>query len=84
MSAQPRDRCGRGKSLASPEDLKFFKRTTLGHVIVMGRKTYDSLGKPLPGQENWVLSRSAELPESESIPRTSRRLLRPMMDESFL
>ncbi len=45
------------------EDLKFFKRTTLGHVIVMGRKTYDSLGKPLPGRENWVLSRSAELPE---------------------
>jgi dihydrofolate reductase len=42
-----------------PEDLKFFKRTTLGHVIVMGRKTFESLGKPLPGRENWVLSRSA-------------------------
>ena len=43
------------------EDLKFFKRTTLGHIIVMGRKTYDSLGKPLPGRENWVVSRSAEI-----------------------
>jgi dihydrofolate reductase len=39
-----------------PEDLKFFKRTTLGHVILMGRKTYNSLGKPLPGRENWVVS----------------------------
>lgn len=44
------------------EDLKFFKRTTLGHIIVMGRKTYDSLGKPLPGRENWVVSREAEIP----------------------
>ena len=42
-----------------PEDLKFFKRTTLGNVIVMGRKTFQSLGKPLPGRENWVVSRSA-------------------------
>ena len=43
------------------EDLKFFKRTTLGHIIVMGRKTYDSLGKPLPGRENWVVSREANI-----------------------
>ena len=43
------------------EDLKFFKRTTLGHIIVMGRKTYDSLGKPLPGRENWVVSREADI-----------------------
>jgi dihydrofolate reductase len=43
------------------EDLKFFKRTTLGHIIVMGRKTYDSLGKPLPGRENWVVSREATI-----------------------
>lgn len=41
-----------------PEDLKFFKRTTLGHIILMGRKTYDSIGKPLPGRESWVVSRS--------------------------
>lgn len=44
-----------------PDDLKFFKRTTLGHIIVMGRKTYDSLGKPLPGRENWVVSRESEI-----------------------
>ena len=41
------------------EDLQFFKRTTLGHVVVMGRKTFESLGRPLPGRENWVLSRTA-------------------------
>lgn len=41
-----------------PEDLKFFKRTTLGHIILMGRKTYDSIGKPLPGRESWVVSRT--------------------------
>ena len=39
------------------KDLKFFKRMTLGHIVVMGRKTFDSLGKPLPGRENVVLSR---------------------------
>ncbi len=38
------------------EDLKFFKRLTLGHVVVMGRKTYESIGRPLPGRENWVLT----------------------------
>ncbi|WP_100331346.1 dihydrofolate reductase [Bacillus xiapuensis] len=40
-----------------PEDLKFFKETTLGHPIVMGRKTYESIGKPLPGRENIILTR---------------------------
>ena len=45
-----------------PEDLKFFKRTTLGHVVLMGRKTYASIGRPLPGRENWVVSRSADVP----------------------
>jgi dihydrofolate reductase len=39
-----------------PEDLRFFKRATSGHVVLMGRKTYESLGKPLPGRENWVVS----------------------------
>lgn len=40
-----------------PEDLKFFKRMTMGHPIVMGRKTYESIGKPLPGRENIVITR---------------------------
>ena len=40
-----------------PEDFHFFKKTTMGHAIVMGRKTYESLGKPLPGRHNIVLTR---------------------------
>lgn len=40
-----------------PEDLAFFKRTTLGHPIVMGRKTYESIGRPLPKRRNIVLTR---------------------------
>jgi dihydrofolate reductase len=41
-----------------PEDLKFFKKTTLGHSVIMGRKTWDSLGRPLPGRRNLVISRT--------------------------
>jgi dihydrofolate reductase len=40
-----------------PEDLKFFKSVTMGHPIAMGRKTYESIGKPLPGRENIVITR---------------------------
>ncbi len=47
-----------------PEDLKFFKRTTMGKPVLMGRKTFDSLGRPLPGRLNIVLSRgNVALPE---------------------
>ena len=42
------------------EDLKRFKQITMGHPIIMGRKTYDSIGKPLPGRRNIVLSRQAD------------------------
>jgi dihydrofolate reductase len=42
-----------------PEDFKWFKRLTTGHVIVMGRKTYESIGKPLPNRITLVLTRSA-------------------------
>ncbi|TCT25512.1 dihydrofolate reductase [Melghiribacillus thermohalophilus] len=41
-----------------PEDLRYFKKTTMGHTIVMGRKTFESIGKPLPGRENMVMSRN--------------------------
>lgn len=40
-----------------PEDLKFFKRTTLGCPVVMGRKTFESIGRPLPGRRNVVITR---------------------------
>lgn len=42
-----------------PEDLKYFKEMTLGKTIVMGRKTYDSIGRPLPGRNNVVVTRDA-------------------------
>ncbi|MFA5938621.1 MAG: dihydrofolate reductase [Sinimarinibacterium sp.] len=40
-----------------PEDLKHFKRLTVGKAVLMGRKTWGSLGRPLPDRENWVLTR---------------------------
>jgi dihydrofolate reductase len=40
------------------DDLKRFKATTIGHHIIMGRKTYESIGKPLPGRTNIVVTRN--------------------------
>src|ERR1700756_4706761 len=40
-----------------PEDFKWFKKMTTGQVVVMGRKTFESIGKPLPNRETIVLSR---------------------------
>tara|TARA_B100001250_G_scaffold393390_1_gene396132 strand:- start:1386 stop:1889 length:504 start_codon:yes stop_codon:yes gene_type:complete len=42
-----------------PNDLKYFKQTTLGKPVIMGRKTYESIGKPLPGRTNIVITRQA-------------------------
>jgi len=42
-----------------PEDMRTFKHLTMGHPILMGRKTWESLGRPLPGRQNIVLTRSA-------------------------
>ncbi len=47
-----------------PEDLKYFKRTTYGKPIIMGRNTFDSIGKALPGRANIVLTRRpGDLPD---------------------
>ncbi len=60
-----------------PEDLKFFKRTTLGHPVLMGRKTFASilaaLGRPLPGRINLVLSADLE-------PRGDVRVIRDISE----
>lgn len=40
-----------------PADLKYFKKTTTGHHVIMGRKSYDSIGKPLPNRTNVVITR---------------------------
>lgn len=42
-----------------PEDFRWFKQMTTGHVLIMGRKTFESIGKPLPNRTTVVLSRSA-------------------------
>lgn len=44
-----------------PEDLKHFKKVTMGNPIIMGRKTYESIGRPLPGRRNIVLSRQSDI-----------------------
>ena len=44
-----------------PDDLKNFKKITMGHMIVMGRKTWDSIGRPLPGRKNAVITRNRGL-----------------------
>jgi len=43
-----------------PEDLRNFKQLTSGHTIIMGRKTYESIGRPLPNRNNIVVSRTME------------------------
>ncbi|WP_286263250.1 type 3 dihydrofolate reductase [Thalassotalea atypica] len=43
-----------------PADLVYFKKTTLGKPVIMGRKTYESIGRPLPGRQNIVISRDVE------------------------
>ena len=48
-----------------PEDFKWFKQCTSGQVVLMGRKTFASLGKPLPNRTNLVVSRGAEIPGVE-------------------
>ena len=52
---------GRGNDLLwrIPDDLKRFKSLTLGHPVIMGRKTFESIGKPLTGRTNLVVSRSS-------------------------
>jgi dihydrofolate reductase len=44
-----------------PEDLKHFKMLTMGHHMIMGRKTFDSIGKPLPGRTTVVVTRNNDL-----------------------
>ena len=42
-----------------PRDLRRFKRLTMGHALIMGRKTFDSIGRPLPGRRNIVITRQS-------------------------
>lgn len=50
-----------------PEDMKHFRRVTMGKAIIMGRKTFASIGKALPGRTNIVLSQQTDLPLPEGV-----------------
>jgi dihydrofolate reductase len=63
IAAMARNRViGQGGALPwnLPDDLQRFKRLTVGHTVIMGRKTYESIGHPLPGRSNIVVSRQAD------------------------
>ena len=59
-----------------PEDLDHFRRVTTGHAVIMGRVTYDSVGKPLPKRRNIVVSRNPNLrlAGSEVVPTLARAI----------
>lgn len=50
-----------------PADLKYFKSLTNGHSIIMGRKTYDSIGRPLPNRENIIITRDKNYSSAELV-----------------
>lgn len=54
-----------------PEDLRYFKRVTMGKPVIMGRKTFASIGKALPGRTNIVMSSRHDLPLPEGVQRAA-------------
>lgn len=59
-----------------PGDLQFFKETTLGHPVAMGRRTWLSLGRPLPGRENIVITRNTDFsPEQATVLNSIEQLI---------
>lgn len=80
---------GRGGGLPwrLPNDLRFFKLLTLGHTVIMGRKTWDEIGKPLPNRRNIVVTRdkTREFPGAERAPYLGSALaLATAEDEVFV
>lgn len=71
-----------------PDDLKHVKAITMGHVLVMGRKTYDTIGRPLPGRTSIVVTRnpewSAEGIMSEPSVKEALDLAATIDDEAFI
>ena len=74
---------GKGSELPwhIPEDLKHFKKLTTGNRIIMGRVTYESIGKPLPNRENIVLSRGKFEAEGVKTCNSQNELLGSLNDE---
>lgn len=69
-----------------PEDMRLFKRLTMGHPLLMGRKTWESLGRPLPGRQNIVLTREAsyEAPGAQVIHDVAQLEALELMDPEVM
>ena len=68
-----------------PQDLKRFKSLTMGNPIVMGRKTFDSIGRPLPGRKNIVITRNEDsIIEGAEIVNSINSLLALIKDEEHV
>ena len=64
---------GRGNGLPwhLPEDLRHFRQLTIGKPVIMGRRTFESIGKPLPGRTNIVVSRSVDFLPPDAVLRAA-------------
>ncbi|MDF1816624.1 MAG: dihydrofolate reductase [Verrucomicrobiales bacterium] len=68
-----------------PEDLKWFKKLTLGHPVVMGRKTMESLGRSLPKRRNVVISRNlTEVPDGFELVKSCEEAISHLADEEII
>ncbi|MDE5732161.1 MAG: dihydrofolate reductase [Bacteroidales bacterium] len=79
---------GRDNSLLwhIPEDLKYFKKVTLGSPVIMGRRTFESIGRPLPKRTNIVVTRSGCMigPDGASVPFPDGVLVAGSLEEAFM
>lgn len=71
------------------EDLKYFKKVTMGHPVIMGRKTFESIGRPLPGRKNIVVSKSGNfnnpnVEKAEDLDALLKSLRRKRKEEYFV
>jgi len=69
-----------------PEDLKYFKKVTLGCPVIMGRRTFESLGRPLPGRTNIVVTRSGKMTGRDGtlVPFPDGVLIAGSLEEAFV
>lgn len=64
------------------EDMKFFKETTVGHPVLMGKNTFESIGKALPGRQNYVVTRHPEdLPDEVEAVRELKQFIEKNVDD---
>lgn len=78
---------GKGNSLmwSLKEDMKFFRTTTLGHTVVMGRLTYESIGRPLPKRRNIVItSHAGDYPEGIELASSLEQALEICDNDCFV